>query len=953
MKLKPWYHVIQPREDLREGKALDASEFAVHLDEVHTQKGADVYRIPARFFERTYLTRNLLDFSAEVIRRLSGIKVATSASFTMTTQFGGGKTHALTLLYHLANNGPAAEHYEGVQRIMARAEVHSIPKAKIAVFVGLRFDPRGGDDGTPLRRTPWGEIAWQLGGATAYRVFESFDQTGIAPGGDTIARLFVQINEPILILMDEVINYISRYRNTGLGSQMYNFIQNLTEEVRAHDNVVLAISLPKSTGERTSEDEADYDRIRHLLNRLSKPVIMSAESDATEIIRRRLFEWDEYTSDGRILLGAEANATCKAYADWLQQHRSQLPSEFDIDLAINELKTSYPFHPTVISVFERKWQSLSSFQRTRGVLRMLALWVSRAYFEGVNRTQKQGDLLIGLGTAPLNDSIFRQAVFGQLGENNLEIPVTTDIYGSRNAHASRLDEQASAQIRQMQLHRKVATAIFFESNGGMSQTRLPATLQEIRLAVGQPDMDIGNVEIAIEALAPPDGACFYLDTSQRGYWFSMRPNLNRVLAQCKENVSKADRDDAIHKAITDEFGQVSGINRVFFPKHSSDIPNQPALTLVVLPEQPLQDPAIVTTVVETLTREYGQSARTYKSALIWAVPENTAQLQETARTLLAWRDINDRQDTLQLSESQKTQIPEHLKSAKNRMKEAIWQSYSKVMLLGKDNQIRQINLGRHNSSSASSLTSLIERELVKYDEITGGVNPQFLVRNWPPAFKEWSTKAVKDAFFASPQFPRIKSDTVILEAIAKGVANGYLAYVSKLDDGSYVNFVYKDSTCTAATIAISDSMYLITGEVAEAYVAEQEAKCTTSVAPTQTNHPTQIHEGKGEYDASGKHEPSLLQPTALQVTPPIVPNGASSPSVQRAAISQVTWSGNIPAQKWTNFYMKVLTKFAANHDVSIKLELTINGGEGISTAKLEEMRAALHELGLDEHIATE
>jgi hypothetical protein len=136
-------------------------------------------------------------------------------------------------------------------------------------------------------------------------------------------------------------------------------------------------------------------------------------------------------------------------------------------------------------------------------------------------------------------------------------------------------------------------------------------------------------------------------------------------------------------------------------------------------------------------------------------------------------------------------------------------------------------------------------------------------------------------------------------------------------------------------------------------VAEQEAKCTTSVAPTQTNHPTQIHEGKGEYDASGKHEPSLLQPTALQVTPPIVPNGASSPSVQRAAISQVTWSGNIPAQKWTNFYMKVLTKFAANHDVSIKLELTINGGEGISTAKLEEMRAALHELGLDEHIATE
>src|SRR5262245_55896724 len=139
MKLRPWYNVVYPRQDLRDGQALDASEFAVHLDEVHAKKGAEVYRSPASFFERTYLTTNLLDFSAEVVRRLAGITLATSPCFSMTTQFGGGKTHALTLLYHLANNGPAAEKYQGVARIMEKAGVQTLPKAKVAVFVGQNF----------------------------------------------------------------------------------------------------------------------------------------------------------------------------------------------------------------------------------------------------------------------------------------------------------------------------------------------------------------------------------------------------------------------------------------------------------------------------------------------------------------------------------------------------------------------------------------------------------------------------------------------------------------------------------------------------------------------------------------------------------------------------------------------------------------------------------------------
>ena len=128
-KLKPWYKVVTPREDLREGKPLDASEFAVHLDQVRDGRANPDYQKPSLFFEKTYLTKNLSDLAAEVIRRLSGEKTETSAIFNMATQFGGGKTHALTLLYHLANHGPAAKDWLGVSKIMALSGVKGNPKS--------------------------------------------------------------------------------------------------------------------------------------------------------------------------------------------------------------------------------------------------------------------------------------------------------------------------------------------------------------------------------------------------------------------------------------------------------------------------------------------------------------------------------------------------------------------------------------------------------------------------------------------------------------------------------------------------------------------------------------------------------------------------------------------------------------------------------------------------------
>ena len=338
-------------------------------------------------------------------------------------------------------------------------------------------------------------------------------------------------DKPSLILLDELMNYVSRNRKNGLGTQLYNFLQNLSEVARGLDNVVLAVSIPASELEMTAEDQSDYERFKKMLDRLGKAIVMSAEAEASEIIRRRLFEWDEraITNEGKVMLPKDALETCNEYADWVVEHRQQLPSQFNVDGAREQFAATYPFHPTAISVFERKWQALPRFQQTRGVLAHAGALGRPGVPTGLQRRAQ--DPLIGLGTAPLEDSMFRSAVFEQLGETKLEGAVTTDICGKKGSHATRLDAEAQDTIKNARLHRKVATAILFESNGG--QAKAEATQPEIRLAVAEPGLDIGNVETALEALTE---GCYYLTVERNRYRFSLKENLNKRFADRRATI---------------------------------------------------------------------------------------------------------------------------------------------------------------------------------------------------------------------------------------------------------------------------------------------------------------------------------------------------------------------------------------------------------------------------------
>jgi len=926
MAMKPWYKVITPREDLREGRPLDASEFAVHLDQVRDGRAPSVYQNPADFFERTYLTTNLSGLAVEVIRRLSGVKVETSPVFNMTTQFGGGKTHSLTLLYHLARGGKNAAKWKGVNALISTAGISKVPEATTAVFVGSEFDSlagRGGTDGSPIRKTPWGEIAWQLRGAEGLQVLAEHERTLTAPGGDVVARMLPP-DRPVLILLDELMNYVSRSRKSGLASQLYTFLHNLSEVSRSRDDVVLAVSVPASELEMTAEDQSDYERLKKLLDRVGKAVIMSAEAEASEIIRRRLFEWHGLPTD--------ASKTVAEYAEWVGDHRQQVPSWFPVDNASESFGGTYPFHPSVLSVFERKWRALPRFQQTRGVLRLLALWVSHAYAQGFKGAHK--DPLITLGTAPLDDPTFRAAVFEQLGESRLEAAVTTDIVGNNHAHAIRLDKEATAEVKSVRLHRKVATSIFFESNGG--QQRGEATLPEIRLAVAEPGLDVGNIEQCVESLV---NMCYFLAAEKNHYRFSFQPNLNKLLADRRASVQSAAIRTRVRSEIEKVFTAGKGVERVLFPEKSGQVPDRPMLTLIVLtPETDVAESGTLG-LMQTMAKEHGTSSRTYKSALLWSVPEDGAVPTEEGRKVLAWEQIASEADALKLDEPQRRQLDENLRRAKRDLQESVWRAYKNVFLLDDRNELRRIDLGLVHSSAADSMVSLILARLQQEDLVVDGVSPNFLVRNWPPALPEWSTRAVRDAFFASPKFPRLLNANSVKQTVCRGVDGGIMAYVSKKVDGTYDAFQFRVGLMESE-VELADDVFVIRKEDAEAYLGKEKTARPSTVASPELE-PMNSADVSGTYIESG----------AGTITGPgPAPMPASEEEMSPENVHGFSWTGAIAPQKWMIFYTKVLARFATVRGLRLTINVDVAPEGGVSSAKLDEVRGALRELGLPEDL---
>jgi hypothetical protein len=485
-------------------------------------------------------------------------------------------------------------------------------------------------------------------------------------------------------------------------------------------------------------------------------------------------------------------------------------------------------------------------------------------------------------------------------------------------------------------------------------------------------------------LAALSESCYFMRVERNKYSFGLTPNLNKLLADRRANVEPAKIDERIQAEILKVFEKQPGVEMVPFPEKTSQIPDRPVLSLAVLPPEISMSDKKTLGLIDGMIREHGSSGRTFKSALMFAVADDDAALRDETRKLLAWQAIKDEEED-KLDEAQQAQLTENLKKALRDLKECVWRSYKNVALLGKDNKVRVVDLGLVHSSQANSMIRLIVDRLDQDGDIEKrSVSPNFLVRNWPPAFTEWSTKAVRDAFFASPQFPRLLDGESVKETIARGVSSGIIAYVGKAG-GGYKPFVF-DTDLPAHEVEISDDLFIITAEEAKKHI-EPPKLTSLTIQPErpqlrpgahvtfqvkgadQHGRPMPVPEvawtakggridGKGGFTADSDEGEFLVEvaagtvrtQTTVVITKKDVPPPPPPPPPKPTEIKGLRWSGEVPAQKWMNFYTKVLAKYATAGGLRLKVTVEINPDGGLLPQRIEETKASLRELGLDDDV---
>jgi hypothetical protein len=408
----------------------------------------------------------------------------------------------------------------------------------------------------------------------------------------------------VLILFDEVLNFLNRHR--GLAESFYSFIQNLTVAMTGARGSACVISLPRSQVEMSESDLAWQERITKVVKRVAKDLLVNDEAEIGEVVRRRLFDD----------LGRESvrRAVALNYANWCFEHRAELPPEWTaVDSAAIEAKARdflrtrfeqcYPFHPSTLTVFQRKWRSLTQFQQTRGTLAMFAQWVSIA-FSGDHREARR-EPLITLGSAPLHVREFRSVVLGQVGEVRLDPALDSDIAGTQNKAAALDADVTKGPLKN--IHRRVGATILFESSGGQSEQI--AHLPELRFALGEPEVDTTSIDSAATAL---EAKSFYIRKARTdGYRFGLKPKLEKVVYDRRASLDEAEIKKASEKVVEGQFraGATLHLQRSF-PKDSTDVEDIPQLNLVVLePDEPWTEEAESREKLVRWTKNRGKSSR--------------------------------------------------------------------------------------------------------------------------------------------------------------------------------------------------------------------------------------------------------------------------------------------------------------------------------------------------------
>ena len=665
--LKPWREVVAPHRDVASGDYQQA-EFAADLWQVHIGEGTDEYRNPAEFFRRTYLTESLKSLLSGAMQRLSG--QGGDPVVELQTNFGGGKTHSMLALYHLFSGMPTGE-LLGIDDLIASAEIAARPDhVKRVVLVGNKIspgNPSAKDDGTVVR-TLWGELAWQLGGRAAFDKVRQDDERATNPG-DALRELMNEYG-PCLILIDEWVAYARQLHDdadlpAGSFETHFSFAQTLTESARAANHCLLVISLPSSdtttSPHAQGEDEevgglrgrAALARLKNVIGRVETSWTPASTEEGFEIVRRRLFE----PLSEREQFTARDNVS-RTFADFYRAQQQEFPAECrDADYE-RRLRAAYPIHPEVFDRLYTDWSTLVKFQRTRGVLRLMAAVIHSLWDRGDRNP------LIMPAHIPIDDPHVRNELTRYLSDNWTPI-IEADVDGP-NALPQRIDGEV-ANLGKFSATRRVARTVYLGSAPTTSVANRGIEDRRIKLGCAMPGETPAIFGDALRRLSTQ--ATFLYQDGPR-YWYSTQSTVTKL---AEDRADQFRRDPApvvaeIEQRLRADLRTAGDFQRIHtVPQSGADIPDDMEARLVVLGTDHKHSSgsnskaqAAATAILENR----GNTPRLFRNTLVFLAVDQTRlqDLDEAIRRWLAWSSILQDKETLNLDPHQVRQAEAQLKS---------------------------------------------------------------------------------------------------------------------------------------------------------------------------------------------------------------------------------------------------------------------------------------------------
>ena len=633
--LKPWRQIVTPHPDVASGKYQQA-EFAADLGQVFRGGGSEEYREPREFFQRTYMTEGLKQLLSRAVLRVEGS--GGDPVVELQTNFGGGKTHALLALYHLFSGVPGPE-LSGIEEVLRLAGAGHIPTAKRVVLNGRDIPPgqaRKKPDGTVVR-TLWGELAWQLGGKEGYQIVADADKTGTSPG-DGLVELFKRY-APCVVLIDEWVVYARQlYHIEGLpgGSfeAHFSFAQALTEAAKAIPKVFLVLSIPASDIEIGGEGgQAALDRLKKVVGRVQTPWRPASAEESFEIVRRRLFLPLNDQEKFR-----ERDTVVRAFMHLYRTQAQEFPGAAKGPEYERRLKGAYPIHPELFDRLYQDWSTLEKFQRTRGVLRLMA-----AVIHGLWERQ-DSNLLILPSTVPMDDPRVQYELTSYLEDNWVPV-IEADVDGPSSLPL-RLDRE-NPNLGRYSACRRVARTIYLGSAPTLRSAHRGIDDRSIKLGCVQPGEAPAIFGDALRRLG--DNATHLYPEGDR-YWFTTQPTVNRLAQQLAEQFKDDEVDGEIENRLR-KYGPRDDFAAVHPPPNEpSDVKDEPEARLVILgpkyPHVAKDARSLAREQADVILHNKGSGPRTYRNAVVFLAPDKTrlADLRQAARQFMAWKRIEDERE---------------------------------------------------------------------------------------------------------------------------------------------------------------------------------------------------------------------------------------------------------------------------------------------------------------------